>query len=112
MSDIAVFRNSARAWLAANVPGGAAPFDGAEGRAFALAWQKKQAEGGWAGLAWPRDVGGRGLSVLEQIVWFEEYARAGAPSSLSAMFVALNHAGPTLFACGTPEQKAFICRAS
>ncbi|WP_236697391.1 acyl-CoA dehydrogenase family protein [Sphingomonas sp. Leaf357] len=107
MSDIAVFRNSARAWLAANVPAGPAPAHGAEGRAFALAWQRKQAEGGWAGLAWPRDVGGRGLSVLEQIVWFEEYARAGAPSSLSAMFVALNHAGPTLFACGTPEQKAF-----
>ena len=45
--------------------------------------------------------------MLEQIVWFEEYARAGAPSPLNASFVGLNHAGPTLIACGTPEQKAF-----
>jgi alkylation response protein AidB-like acyl-CoA dehydrogenase len=47
------------------------------------------------------------LSVLEQIVWFEEYARAGAPSPLNASFVGLNHAGPTLIACGSPEQKAY-----
>ncbi|HEX7759165.1 MAG TPA: acyl-CoA dehydrogenase family protein [Caulobacteraceae bacterium] len=105
--DIAAFRQQARDWLGANVPAGRAPYDGAEGRAFALAWQKRQAEGGWAGIAWPREVGGRGLSVLEQIVWYEEYARAGAPSSLNALFVGLNHAGPTLIACGTPEQKAF-----
>jgi alkylation response protein AidB-like acyl-CoA dehydrogenase len=45
--------------------------------------------------------------VLEQIVWFEEYARAKAPSPLGPTFVGLNHAGPTLIACGTPEQKAF-----
>jgi alkylation response protein AidB-like acyl-CoA dehydrogenase len=72
-----------------------------------LAWQRAQARGGWAGIAWPKDVGGRGLSVLEQIVWFEEYARAAAPSPLNASFVGLNHAGPTLIACGTPEQKAY-----
>src|SRR3546814_13871671 len=62
---------------------------------------------GWAGIAWPKELGGRGLSVLEQIVWFEEYARAGAPSPLNASFVMLNHAGPTLMACGTDEQKAY-----
>jgi alkylation response protein AidB-like acyl-CoA dehydrogenase len=44
---------------------------------------------------------------MEQIVWYEEYARAGAPSPLDASFVSLNHAGPTLIACGTSEQKAF-----
>jgi alkylation response protein AidB-like acyl-CoA dehydrogenase len=105
--DIGAFRERARAWLAANVPGELAPYDGPESRTFALAWQKRQAEGGWAGIAWPREVGGQGLSVLEQIVWYEEYARAKAPSSLNALFVALHHAGPTVFACGTPEQKAF-----
>jgi alkylation response protein AidB-like acyl-CoA dehydrogenase len=52
-------------------------------------------------------MGGRGASVLEQIVWFEEYVRAGAPSPLDPTFVALNHAGPTLIACGTEQQKAF-----
>jgi alkylation response protein AidB-like acyl-CoA dehydrogenase len=101
------FRRQARTWLAANVPKQPAPEDGPASRDYVLAWQKTQAQGGWAGIAWPRELGGRGLSVLEQIIWFEEYARAGAPSPLNASFVGLNHAGPTLIACGTPEQKAY-----
>jgi alkylation response protein AidB-like acyl-CoA dehydrogenase len=101
------FRREARQWLEANAPSEASPEDGPASREYVLAWQRKQAQGGWAGIAWPGDVGGRGLSVLEQIVWFEEYARAGAPSPLNASFVGLNHAGPTLIARGTPEQKAF-----
>jgi alkylation response protein AidB-like acyl-CoA dehydrogenase len=106
MNDIEQFRQRARHWLAANAPKAPAPEDGPASRDYVLAWQQTQAQGGWAGIAWPREVGGRGLSVLEQIVWFEEYARAGAPSPLNASFVGLNHAGPTLIACGTPEQKA------
>jgi alkylation response protein AidB-like acyl-CoA dehydrogenase len=106
-NPIDAFRSEARAWLEANVPHEPSPEDGPASRDYVLAWQRKQAQGGWAGLNWPKDVGGRGLSVLEQIVWFEEYARAGAPSPLNASFVALNHAGPTLIACGSPEQKAF-----
>ncbi|GFE79776.1 acyl-CoA dehydrogenase [Steroidobacter agaridevorans] len=105
--SIAEFRREARAWLEANAPREPSPEDGPESRDYVLAWQRKQAQGGWAGINWPKEVGGRGLSVLEQIVWFEEYARAGAPSPLNASFVALNHAGPTLIACGNPEQKAF-----
>lgn len=106
-ASIAHFRLEARAWLEANVRSTPPPEDGPASRDFVLAWQRAQAAGGWAGIAWPKEVGGRGLSVLEQIVWFEEYARAGAPSPLNASFVGLNHAGPTLIACGTPEQKAF-----
>ena len=106
-TSIEIFRQEARKWLAANVPAEPSPEDGPASREYVLAWQKAQAAGGWAGLAWPKDVGGRGLSVLEQIVWFEEYARAGAPSPLNASFVGLNHAGPTLIACGSAEQKAF-----
>lgn len=105
--SIAELRAEARRWLEANVPSDPPPEDGPASRDYVLAWQKRQAAGGWAGIAWPKEVGGRGLSVLEQIVWFEEYARAGAPSPLNASFVGLNHAGPTLIACGTPEQKAF-----
>lgn len=101
------FRTEARRWLEANVPTELPPEDGPASRDYVLAWQRAQARGGWAGLAWPRETGGRGLSVLEQIVWFEEYARAGAPSPLNASFVGLNHAGPTLIACGTPAQKIF-----
>jgi alkylation response protein AidB-like acyl-CoA dehydrogenase len=107
ISAIGDFRRAARQWLEAHVPSAAPPVDGIASREFVLAWQKAQAQGGWAGLAWPKEVGGRGLSVLEQIIWFEEYARAGAPSPLNATFVGLNHAGPTLIACGSAGQKAF-----
>lgn len=100
------FRLRAREWLTLNIPAAPAPMDGAGSRDYALAWQRRQFDGGWAGLAWPKESGGCGLSVIEQIIWFEEYARASAPSSLDPMFVALNHAGPTLLACGTDEQKA------
>jgi alkylation response protein AidB-like acyl-CoA dehydrogenase len=104
---ISAFRQEARAWLAANVPQEKMPADGPASRAFVLEWQRTQAKGGWAGIAWPKEVGGRGLSIIEQIVWFEEYVRAGGPSPLNAAFVMLNHAGPTLIACGTAEQKAY-----
>jgi alkylation response protein AidB-like acyl-CoA dehydrogenase len=106
-NSISTFRQSARSWLAEHAPKAPAPADGPESRDYALAWQRTQARGGWAGIAWPKEMGGRGASVLEQIVWFEEYARAGAPSPLGPTFVGLNHAGPTLIACGTPEQRAF-----
>jgi alkylation response protein AidB-like acyl-CoA dehydrogenase len=105
--SISTFRCEARQWLLANVPSQPPPEDGSASRDYVLAWQRTQAQGGWAGIAWPKEFGGRGLSVLEQIIWFEEYARAGAPSPLNASFVGLNHAGPTLIARGTPEQKAF-----
>ena len=105
--SISNFRHTARAWLSEHAPKSPPPPDGPSSRDFALAWQRAQAKGGWAGIAWPREMGGRGATVLEQIVWFEEYARAGAPSPLGPTFVGVNHAGPTLIACGTPEQKAF-----
>lgn len=105
--SISAFRRDARDWLNRHRPTTTPPLDGPGARAAVRAWQSTQFEGGWAGIAWPRAYGGRGASVLEQIVWSEEYARAGAPSPLDASFVGLNHAGPTLIACGTDEQKAF-----
>jgi alkylation response protein AidB-like acyl-CoA dehydrogenase len=105
--SISTFREKARAWLSDNVPKSPPPPDGPESREYALAWQRTQAQGGWAGLAWPTELGGRGATVLEQIVWSEECVRAGAPSPLDSTFVGLNHAGPTLIYCGTPAQKAF-----
>ena len=56
-------------------------------------------------IAWPRDYGGRGLSLIEQLIWYEEYARLGLPS-IDTTFVGINHAGPTLMARATDEQKA------
>ena len=79
--SLAAFRMEARDWLKTNIPEHPAPLEGPESRRFVLGWQKRQYEGGWAGLTWPKEYGGRSLSVAEQIVWFEEYARSGAPSS-------------------------------
>lgn len=99
------FRAECRNWLADNVPQGPRPHEGAAMRDYDLAWQRKQYDGGWAGISWPREYGGRGASVLEQLIWYEEYARAGGPPS-GAMFVALSHAGPTLIVSGSEGQKA------
>jgi len=107
MTDIDDFRAKASAWLVANVPAGKSPPDGPASRDYVLAWQQRLASGGWTGITWPEAYSGRGLSVTEQIVWCEEYALADGPTPLDASFVGMNHAGPTLIACGTEEQKAF-----
>lgn len=101
------FRAEVREWLQANVPteDAGAERDFASMRAFDTAWQRRQFEGGWAGIAWPREYGGRGLSPVEQLIWYEEYARASGPY-IRCCFVGVNHAGPTLIAAGTEEQKA------
>jgi len=105
--DDTAFRLRARDWLLANVPGQPALYEGQSSRDYALDWLAKLHAGGWSGLAWPEAYGGQGLSPGRLILWYEEYVRARAPSTLDCTFVALNHAGPTLIACGTEEQKAF-----
>ena len=94
-----------RDWLMANKPAEARPLEGPAMREFDLAWQHRQYEGGWAGISWPKEFGGRGLGVVEQLIWYEEYARARAPQ-YGSLFVALNHAGPTVIVNGTDAQKA------
>jgi len=102
----AAFRAKARAWLADNKPREARPDDGVPMREFDLAWQKKKYEGGWAGISWPEEYGGLGLTLVQQMIWYEECARADAPLE-GCLSVALNHAGPTVMALGTEQQKAF-----
>lgn len=99
------FREEARTWLAENTPKEARPPDDEGARAFDCEWQRIQFEGGWAGVTWPKEYGGRGMSAAEQLIWFEECVRAKAPST-GAFTVALGHAGPTIIAAGTEEQKA------
>jgi alkylation response protein AidB-like acyl-CoA dehydrogenase len=101
-----LFREEVRDWLAQNVPPKPYPLDGEEAKAFDLAWQRKQYEGGWAGINWPVEYGGRGLGLFEQIIWFEEYARAQAPF-IGRCFVGVNHGGPTLIVRGNEEQKSY-----
>jgi alkylation response protein AidB-like acyl-CoA dehydrogenase len=100
------FRASARAWLATNVPKSSRPANGLAGSQFDRAWQRRLFDHGWAGVAWPKDYGGLGLSGLQQVIWYEELARASAPHHINTTYVGLMHAGPTLIACGTETQKA------
>jgi alkylation response protein AidB-like acyl-CoA dehydrogenase len=99
------FREAARDWLQANTPRERRPGDGPDARAFHCAWQRRQYDGGWAGVSWPAEYGGRGLTLLQQLIWYEEYARANAPY-VGVFFVGLNHGGPTLIAKGTEAQKS------
>jgi alkylation response protein AidB-like acyl-CoA dehydrogenase len=99
-----VFREEARAWLNGNAPRERRPHSGEAMREFDLAWQQKQYGGGWAGVSWPEEYGGLGLSLTRQLIWHEEYARADAPDN-HLCFVALNHAGPTIIARGSEAQK-------
>jgi len=103
------FRAEIRAWLGVAVPAHGAPpppDDWPARRAYDTAWQRKVHDAGYAGLAWPTDFGGRGLPVDQQLVYLEEYARAGAPY-IGVNFVGLMHAGPTLIAEGSDAQRAF-----
>jgi alkylation response protein AidB-like acyl-CoA dehydrogenase len=102
--DLDDFRLEVRTWLEKNRPREPRPGDGEALRDFDTAWQRKQFDGGWAGIAWPKAYGGRGLSILQQLIWWEEYAGAGCPT-LGSMFVAVSHAGPTLILRGSEAQK-------
>jgi alkylation response protein AidB-like acyl-CoA dehydrogenase len=101
------FRARARQWLAANVPASPRPHDGTEAQRFDRNWQRKLHDDGWAGLNWPKEFGGLGLSDLKQVIWYEELAKAKAPHHINLTYVGLMHAGPTLIARGTPEQKRY-----
>ena len=82
------------------------PGDWPARRSYDTQWQRTLHDAGYAGLHWPVAFGGRGLPVSQQLVYLEEYARANAPY-ISVNFVGLMHAGPTLIAEGTDEQRAF-----
>ena len=102
------FREEARTWLREHLPTEPRPPEGQEMRAFDLAWQRTLFDGGWAGINWPAEFGGRGLSDIQQMIWYEEFAKADPPFTLanSCTFVGNMHGGPTLIVNGTDEQKA------
>ncbi len=101
------FRAGLRAWLTDTIPTlGAAPspHDWPARRAYDTAWQRMLYDAGYAGIDWPAEVGGRGASPVEQLVYLEELERAHAPY-VGVNFVGLLHAGPTIVVEGTPEQR-------
>lgn len=66
-------------------------------------WEQKLADGGWTCVGWPKENGGRGCSIEQQVIFFEEYARAGAPGRVGHIGEGL--AGPTIAIFGNEQQK-------
>jgi alkylation response protein AidB-like acyl-CoA dehydrogenase len=110
-ADETQFRDEFRAWLAKH-----APKDWEHRRdetvehhfAFLKTWQRTLYDGGWAGISWPREYGGRGASLMQQVIFWQEMARAGAPPMANVLGLGL--VGPTLIAFGTGAQKSRYLR--
>ena len=103
------FRKEVRGWLEANLP------DDLRGRAFASsradleevrklrAWQRQMAQAGYVGMDWPREFGGRNAPITEQVILYQEMARAESPQLVNRGGVSM--LGPTLMKYGTPAQQ-------
>ncbi len=96
------FRDAVRGWIEENHPG-REPDSDPELFEFRKAWQRALNDRGWAGLSWPTEYGGAGATQVEQAIFFEEVARAGAPSMANVLGLAMG--GPTVIAHGTDDQK-------
>jgi alkylation response protein AidB-like acyl-CoA dehydrogenase len=96
------FRDELRGWLAANNPGRPPPGDD-EAFEFRRRWQRQMYEAGWAGISWPKEYGGRGATLIEQAIFFEEMVRANAPSVANVLGLVMG--GPVVITHGTEEQK-------
>ncbi|MFK8050482.1 MAG: acyl-CoA dehydrogenase family protein [Halioglobus sp.] len=104
------FRDEVSSWLQENLCG---EFEETRGRGGPgdehmfveerKAWERKLAEGGWTCIGWPVEHGGRGATVEQQVIFNEEYARAGGPGRMGHIGEGLT--GPTLIAFGSEEQK-------
>ncbi|MDH4585172.1 acyl-CoA dehydrogenase [Pseudomonas sp. BN415] len=104
------FRRDVAGWLADNLRGEfeVLRFRGGPGDEHSFpeerkAWERKLAEGGWTCVGWAPEHGGRGLSISQQVIFHEEYARAGGPGRMGHIGEGL--AGPTIAAFGTEEQQ-------
>ena len=100
------FRNELRAWLEARGQAGEIPAKTGsldEHVAAGRRWQQALYEGGWCGLSWPREFGGRGAGLIEQIIFQEELARASSPQLVNLL--ALTMVGPLIIDHGSDDQK-------
>ncbi len=104
------FRAEAREWLTHALEG---EFAGVRGRGGPgdehalfeerLAWERALGAAGWTCLSWPAEYGGRDVTLLQQVIFYEEYARAGGPGRVGIVGEGL--IGPTILHFGTDEQK-------
>jgi len=97
------FRDELRAWLDANHPGEEPAGDENAEFAWRVEWQQRLNEGGWAGVHWPVEYGGRGATLMQSAIFFEELGRSRSPLPGNGLGLLL--AGPTIMAWGTDEQK-------
>lgn len=102
------FRSSLRHWLIDALPKGWGetvfePEDEDERAQFRLDWERKLYAGGWSGINWPKEYGGRGATLVERAIFAEEMARAAAPEGIN--IIGHNLAGTTILHHGTEAQK-------
>jgi alkylation response protein AidB-like acyl-CoA dehydrogenase len=104
------FRSEVAAWFKDNLVGEFAKlkFRGGPGdehmySAERKKWEQKLAQGGWVGVGWAKEFGGLGCSIEQQVIFNEEYARAGGPGRVG--HIAEGLVGPTLLAFGSDQQK-------
>src|SRR5665213_3446065 len=97
------FRDELRAWFADNDPGREPEHDEDAHYAWRRDFQRRLADDGWAAVHWPVEYGGRGATLTQSAIFFEELGRSGAP--LPANVLGLLLAGPTIMAYGTARQK-------
>jgi acyl-CoA dehydrogenase len=110
----AAFRAEARAWLDAHaIPKGhhddfslglwTGAYDEPTYIERCQRWQRALFDGGWAGITWPKEYGGRGGKSIEQVIFNQEQAQFGVSSG--AFMISIGMAGPTILAHGSDEQK-------
>lgn len=103
------YRKHAREWLKNNIPAGWGtpeyewPEDEDERGRILRNWDRKLFEGGFAGISWPKEYGGQGLTHVEEIIYDEEAGKLNAPGGLNVLGKLL--LGPTLLLFGSEEQK-------
>ena len=107
-SEDEVFRQEFRSWLEHNIPRDWRDDelhdpDTLEEFERRRAWHRRLYDGGWMCIHWPQEYGGRGASLIQQVIYQQELDRAKAPPTVN--FQGIARVGPTLMQWGTPEQK-------
>lgn len=110
-TDVERFRAELREWLSANLTDELIAARRPSGHNDVVfeklrAWNRTMADAGWAAVSWPREYGGRGATVLEQLVYTEETTRARAPLPLNV--IGMNNIAPAIMQYGTESQKTTL----
>lgn len=104
------FRDEVRAWLAANLSedrdrlSDSDPENMDRWMEYLKQWQRKLFDDGWSGISWPKEYGGRGATIIEELIFTEEMARAKAPNLMNVS-IGMELVGPAIIHHGTEEQK-------